>query len=140
MCSEFPYEFIIQGEKMENTPNNRVKQIRKKLNLSQKQFGEKIGLKANSISDIENEKNALTNQNIKLICSVFNISYDWLLYGTGEMQGDTFDDVLTRIDHIMTGENETAKRLFSAFSRLNNEEWKTLEKLIDFYLEEKEKN
>lgn len=125
---------------MENTPNNRVKQIRKKLNLSQKQFGEKIGLKANSISDIENEKNALTNQNIKLICSVFNISYDWLLYGTGEMQGDTFDDVLTRIDHIMTGENETAKRLFSAFSRLNNEEWKTLEKLIDFYLEEKEKN
>lgn len=125
---------------MENTPNNRVKQIRKKLNLSQKQFGEKIGLKANSISDIENEKNALTNQNIKLICSVFNISYDWLLYGTGEMQGDTFDDVLTRIDHIMTGENETAKRLFSAFSRLNNEEWKTLEKLIDFYLEEKEKS
>ena len=101
---------------MENTPNNRVKQIRKKLNLSQKQFGEKIGLKANSISDIENEKNALTNQNIKLICSVFNISYDWLLYGTGEMQGDT------------------------AFTRLNNEEWKTLEKLIDFYLEEKEKN
>ena len=71
---------------------------------------------------------------------MFNISYDWLLYGTGEMQGDTFDDVLTRIDHIMTGENETAKRLFSAFSRLNNEEWKTLEKLIDFYLEEKEKN
>ncbi|ETI96892.1 MAG: Toxin-antitoxin system, antitoxin component, Xre family, partial [Intestinibacter bartlettii DORA_8_9] len=38
----------------------KVKKIRKYFNLSQKDFGEKIGLKANSVSNIENNINTLT--------------------------------------------------------------------------------
>ncbi len=64
--------------------NERVKIIRKKLNMSQKEFGEHIGLKPNSISDIETGKNALNDQNIKSICREFNVNEEWLRTGNGD--------------------------------------------------------
>lgn len=39
-------------------------------------------------------------------------------------------ECMTRIDAIMTGENEFAKNLFKAFSKLDTDEWKMLEKII----------
>lgn len=39
--------------------NNRVKELRKKLNLSQESFGEKLGMKKSSISAIEKGTNTL---------------------------------------------------------------------------------
>jgi transcriptional regulator with XRE-family HTH domain len=63
----------------------RVKTIRKTLRLSQEEFAKKLGIKGASLSLIESGKNALTDQNIKLICMVFNVNESWLRTGTGEM-------------------------------------------------------
>ncbi|WP_449189204.1 helix-turn-helix domain-containing protein [Treponema lecithinolyticum] len=68
-----------------NTVQDRVKLLRKKLDLKQESFAEKIGLKRAALSLIEIGKNPLTEQNIKLICLTFNVSRAWLEHGTGEM-------------------------------------------------------
>ena len=65
--------------------NNRMKTLRKHLNLNQAEFGQKIGLKNGAISWMEKEGNTITKQNIKIICDTFNVSEDWLLNGEGEM-------------------------------------------------------
>ena len=65
--------------------HDRIKLLRKKLGLTQEKFGEKIGLKKNSISQIENGVNSLTEQLLLSICREFNVSEEWLRYGTGEM-------------------------------------------------------
>lgn len=65
--------------------NSRIKHLRITLNLTQTDFGNKIGLAPSSLSDIENNKCNVNNRNIISICSVFNISKDWLLYGTGDI-------------------------------------------------------
>lgn len=65
--------------------NNRIKTLRKHLNLNQAEFGKKIGLKNGAISWMEKEGNTVTKQNIKIICDTFNVSENWLLNGEGEM-------------------------------------------------------
>lgn len=70
----------------------RVKEVRKALGLTLEKFGERIGLKKNSVSQIENEKNVLTDVNAKAICREFNVSEEWLRDGVGSMfvEPDTF--------------------------------------------------
>ncbi len=65
--------------------NKRIKILRKSLDLSQKQFAEKIGLKQNAISYMEKEGATVTEQNIKSICFTFNVNENWLRTGEGNM-------------------------------------------------------
>ena len=65
--------------------NERVKEIRLALKLSQKQFAEKIGLKQTTFSDIENNRCPVTERTIIAICSIFNVNENFLRYGDGEM-------------------------------------------------------
>jgi transcriptional regulator with XRE-family HTH domain len=64
---------------------DRIRAIRKTLKLSQSEFAERIGIKSTALSMVELGKNALTEQNIKLICMTFNVNDAWLRTGTGEM-------------------------------------------------------
>lgn len=65
--------------------NKRIRQLRKALNLSQKDFAAKIGLKQNAISYMEKDGSTVTEQNIKTICAQFSVNEDWLRTGSGSM-------------------------------------------------------
>lgn len=65
--------------------NERITEIRNFLNLSQKDFAEKIGLKQGSLSDLETGRANITDRIILLICSQFNVNEEWLRNGTGQM-------------------------------------------------------
>ena len=107
----------------------RVKELRKALGLSGEKFGEKIGLKRNSLSQIETGKNNLSEQNILAICREFNVNEDWLRYGTGEMFKDmTLDEeIISFIGEVQWDASNTFKKRFiSAIAKLNDEEWKVL--------------
>lgn len=84
--------------------NERVKELRNYLGLSGEKFGERIGVQRNAISRIETGKNGLTEANIKSICREFNVSEDWLRYGTGEMFNElskiSLDDLMADADPI----------------------------------------
>lgn len=63
----------------------RVKEIRKTLNLTLEKFGEKLGVGKTAISKIEKDERNLTDQMAKSICREYNVNYDYLVYGEGEM-------------------------------------------------------
>lgn len=65
--------------------NKRIRDLRKTLGLSQKEFAYKIGLKQNAISYMEKDGSTITEQNIKAICSQFCVNENWLRTGTGTM-------------------------------------------------------
>ena len=83
------------------TQGERIREVRKTLGLTLEKFGEKIGMKKNSVSQIENGKNSVTEQVVKSICREFNVDYIWLTTGDGEMFVDTDDDFIERIDRII---------------------------------------
>jgi transcriptional regulator with XRE-family HTH domain len=63
----------------------RLIAIRKALKLNQGEFAKRLGIKGGALSMIELGKNGLTDQNIKLICMIFNVNETWLRTGEGEM-------------------------------------------------------
>lgn len=65
--------------------NTRLKKIRLKLNLTMSEFGAKIGVKRNTISQLESGKNNITNQMILLISYAYNINEEWFRTGKGNM-------------------------------------------------------
>lgn len=64
--------------------NERIKKVRKALDLTQREFAERIGMKQNSIALIEKGRNT-SDQTIFAICREFNVNEDWLRTGVGEM-------------------------------------------------------
>lgn len=65
--------------------NNRIRILRKTLKLNQKEFAQKIGLKQNAISCMEKNGATVTEQNVKAICSQFNVNETWLRTGSGKI-------------------------------------------------------
>ena len=76
---------------------DRIKKIRKTLGLSGEKFGENIGLKRSSISQLETGTNNPTDQVIKSICLAYNVNENWLRTGNGEMFIETKDSFLDSI-------------------------------------------
>ena len=119
------------------TQGERVREVRKALGLTLEKFGDKIGMKKNSVSQIENGKNNVTDANIKAICREFNVDYIWLTTGDGEMFVDSDDDFMEKIDRIMAGESDIRKNAIKALVNASTEDIEALDRLIDLYLQAK---
>ena len=73
-----------------NTINERLKHLRKNvLRLTQSELGNTLGLGKAAVSKMESNTSTITEQNIKLICKEFNVNYDWLVDGNGDIFIDT---------------------------------------------------
>ena len=119
----------------------RIKELRKTLGLTLESFGDKVGVGKSTISRIENGTNGLTEQMILSICREFNVNEEWLRSGTGEMFKDmTLDEeIISFIGDIQWDASNTFKKRFvSAIAKLNEEEWKVLEKIITICANETE--
>lgn len=71
------------------TQGERIREVRKALGLTLEKFGDKLGVKKNTLSALERGVNGLTDQMAKAICREYNVSYNYLIYG----EGDPFDDL-----------------------------------------------
>ena len=66
------------------TQGERIKQVRKSLNMTMDQFGGKIGVTKSTISNIENGNRNATEHMLKSICREFRVNYFWLTEEKGE--------------------------------------------------------
>lgn len=74
--------------------------------MTQEKFGEKIGMKKNSISQIESGKNSLTEQMFKSICREFNVNPEWLREGTGDMFIEPAIDTAYLVSELLENDND----------------------------------
>ena len=65
--------------------NERLKKLRKALDLTQQEFADRIGAKRNTIATYEIGRNTPLDAVIASICREFNVSETWLRTGEGEM-------------------------------------------------------
>lgn len=79
------------------TQGERVRSVRKELNLTLEKFGEKLGVSKGAISAIEIGTRNLTEQMTKSICREYNVNYDYLVNGEGEMFDDLPQTVLDEL-------------------------------------------
>lgn len=115
--------------------NTRIKALRNTLHKSQEEFGKYLGLSKSGVSEIEAGRRNVTDQHIIMLknCSEFNINEDWLRYGKGEMflEKDIDEEIATFIGKIQMNDTKNFKKRFiSALSKLDEDEWEVLEKLV----------
>lgn len=79
------------------TQGERVREIRKELNLTLEKFGEKLGVGKTAISKIEKGRVNLSDQMAISICREYNVNYDFLIDGEGEMFDDLPQTVLDEL-------------------------------------------
>lgn len=82
--------------------NERIKELRLILGVSQEDFGLRIGVTRASISNLEKGIRNPSDQTIKSICREFNVNYAWLVDGIGEIFSDMpktlFEEVANEYD------------------------------------------
>ncbi len=115
------------------TQGERIKEIRKSLNLTLEKFGEKIGVTKTAISRIEKGERGCTEQMTKAICREFGVDYIFLTTGEGEMFVDSDDDFTEKIDRIMAGENDARKNMIKTLVNASDDDIQVLCRLIDSY-------
>lgn len=75
----------------------RIKRLRKTLNLTQQEFAERIGVKRNTVGQYEIGRNDPTDTVITLICKEYGVNEAWLRHGTGEMFAPDPEDELSAL-------------------------------------------
>lgn len=65
--------------------NDRLKKLRKALDLTQQEFADRIGSKRNTVATYEIGRNEPSSAVISLICREFDVNESWLRTGEGEM-------------------------------------------------------
>lgn len=77
--------------------NERIRELRKMLELNQKDFGIKIGLSQKSIANLEAAGGSVTDRNFDAICRVFHVNSEWLRHGVGEIFVETREALIQSV-------------------------------------------
>ncbi len=79
-----------------STLNDRIKEIRKELDLSQKDFSKRLGISQRAVSWSEQPGNNVPDSTIKAVSMAFNVNEEWLRTGTGEKFNDLIEDEFSK--------------------------------------------
>ena len=107
--------------------NERLRELRLYLNLSQKKFGERIFLSPDQISSLETGRRSFTDRVIRDICNEFNVNDFWLVNGEGQMLKDPLESI-DAPNHI--------KDMLSKLITLNEKDQLKIMKILDALIEE----
>lgn len=113
-----------------NEMNERVKILRKALDLTMEQFGRKLGVGKSAIADIESGRNNVSSQIVKVIC-ITNwggkyVNEIWLRTGEEDMfipmdLEEELADLIATITYEPFGSFK--RRLLSVLVSLTEEQW-----------------
>ena len=108
---------------------DRIKALRKHLNISQDAFGRRIGISGASVSRLESGENEPSPQTIVFICKEYDVSEDWLRNGRGEMfkassseaerlvKQYAFPDIVRKLLFVYEGLNDAQKEAVLEYAR-----------------------
>ncbi|MEE0418710.1 MAG: helix-turn-helix transcriptional regulator [Lachnospiraceae bacterium] len=122
--------------------DERIKELRKKLGLTQQEFADKLNIKRGAIANYEVGRNEPIDAVISLICREFNVNEQWLRDGDGEMFVRTtpYEKAYNRFGYIMENSIPSKKAALSAILELlytvPDEQWKLIVKQYEDVMKE----
>lgn len=119
----------------------RIKELRKSLGITQQEFADKLGLKRNTIATYEIGKAVPSDRVVSDLCNKYNVNEEWLRTGEGEMfiALNRTQQIAQLTADLFKGEKDSFKeRLLLALAKLDENEWKVLEKIAEDLTKEKD--
>lgn len=117
--------------------NERIKELRNTLNLTQDAFAKRLGVKRNTIGNYETGNRVPSDQSVFSICREFNVNEEWLRNGSGEMFNTLSQDeeLAYIVGQALPQADDFVKDTFIALGRLSQEftadDWQVVKKFVD---------
>lgn len=114
--------------------NERLRKLRKTLDMTQQEFAEKLGIKRSTMATYESGRNEPIDAVISLICREFDVNEHWLRTGEGEMfiKLTKEDEIASFIGEVLRDEDDSfKKRLISGLAALDENGWTVLENFLN---------
>lgn len=118
----------------ELTREQRLKHLRLKLGLSQKEFANRLGITNVSISYLEHGVKKMSSATRNLVLREFNVNPLWLDSGEGDMflEMSDNDKLVMFVDEVLKSSNsDIRKRLLSALSRIPSSQWNAIADILE---------
>lgn len=114
--------------------NERFKELRKALGLTQSEFGKILGISTSGVSDIESGRRNVTEQHLIMLSNYKKkiINIEWLRTGDGEIfvKMDREAELMTWAGSVLGSVDDSFKKRFvKMLSELDDRDWETLEKI-----------
>lgn len=117
--------------------NERMKELREALGLSQEALGSRVGVTRGAISRIEGGTNGVTTAMVMSLCREFNVNEEWLRNGNGQMfnERSTDEELAYIVGNAIPTASEYVKNTFIALGKLSEEfskeDWEVVKKFVD---------
>lgn len=125
---------------------DRIKKLRKELDLTQQAFADKIGMKQNTIAQYEMGRTTPSDAIIFSICREFDVNEDWLRTGKGEMFIEmTEQEKIMNYTGLLLKDKDSVianaiQTLIITYEQLDDTSKATLEKITLQYIENLKKS
>ena len=115
----FPWYILALREGGDNFMNERIKELRKALNLTQQEFADRLNIKRGAIANYEVGRNEPIDAVISLICREFNVNEEWLRNGSGEMfQAEEENSIVARATMLLGEKDPLFEAFIDTYSKL----------------------
>lgn len=121
--------------------NERIKLLRKALELNQTDFGARIGVKQGTVAAYESGARVPLDSVIVSICREFGVSESWLRSGEGEMFLQlSREEEITKfcMSIIRDPDSEFQRQFVSVLARLEPPQWQLLSNMADKLLAQRD--
>lgn len=124
--------------------NERLKKLRKILDMTQQAFADKLGVKRNTVGQWECGVNPLTDQTVISICREFNVNENWLRTGEGGddnmfIEAPRDEQISKFVGELLKEEEDSFKKRFiSMLAALDESDWESLQKMVELLQEKRD--
>lgn len=122
---------------------DRIKKLRKALDLTQQEFADRLNVGRNNIAGYETGRRSPSDAVVTLICREFNVNEEWLRTGEGDMflPVNRDSEIASFVKSLLNEEPDSFKnRFISMLSKLTVEEWEFLDRKAKELAGEDKKN
>lgn len=110
--------------------HERLKHLRKQLNLTTRAFGAAIDMSGGAITNMEKGTRNITERTIRDICREYGVNSDWLINGNEPI----FEDITKELDI-----DDDVRQLAKQYNLLNDADKELIKKMIISLTEKAEK-
>lgn len=114
--------------------NERIKDLRKALGLTQQEFADRLGIKRGAVANYEIGRNTPIDSVIILLCREFRVNEMWLRTGEGEMfqSVDREKEIAAFVASVLGDpEKDFQRRFISVLAQLSAEQWELMADFAD---------
>ena len=114
----------------------RIKRLRKSLNMTQQELADRISIKRTTIANYEAGRNVPVDSVIALICREFQVNETWLRTGAGEMKAQTtlHEELTALFAGVLKTAPDKRAMMVGALASVPPEVWDTIADQVEGFV------